>query len=838
MDSNDNDHGQVPVREGQDQSVVRRGTTIPEPRAAEQPEGAPVRTSEQERRAKVRTTLTRVAVRASIIGRYLWAEFWATTVATASQTWRLVCYGSELAQLALSKRSLRRSQLDLGEKLYQVGSGDPAMRDAVRTLDDQIKTAVEAKRSASKFATKRREQLIHIVESSTSTSDASPAVPERERVLTCQRDVEQNRGRLEEMRLRLWPSRTAEITRVCVGGGMSTILLVAAVMLATGHNSRSDSRMDGATAEELADGKEGPAELTNSIGMKLRLIPPGKFMMGSPESEAKREGNETQHQVRITRPFYLGVYEVTQEEYERVIGKNPSIFRSGSGQDTSRFPVESISWDDAVEFCRELSSLPGERSAGRVYRLPTEAEWEYACRARTTTTFHFGSELNGREANCDGNYPYGTSSKGPCLTQPTTVGSYAPNGFGLYDMHGNVWEWCADWFDGKSYGASPMDDPTGPTTGSERIRRGGSYSLPAAHCRSALRFWGLPGSRDMFLGFRVALVSADAGGGAIQAVEPTPKPKAKTQLKSPPAAETKSNAPPSAIAPFDAAQAKQHQQAWASHLDVPVEIVNSSGMKLRLMPPGEFLMGSPEADSKVSSDEKPQHRVQITKPFYLDVYEVTQAQYQKVMGSNPSNFKGESLPVETVSWEDAVAFCKRLSKLPAERAAERTYRLPTEAEWEYACRVGSTSKFSFGDSDAEVGKSVWYDKNSGNTTHPVGGKQANAWGLYDMQGNVWEWCSDWYGTFRAGTASDPSGPGSASDRVSRGGSWLDNARHCRSASRSMGGPANRLGYRGFRVAFSLVEVSTSKPRNGDKSPQSRIPSSTSVPSHNGTPAGS
>ncbi|MCY2989729.1 MAG: SUMF1/EgtB/PvdO family nonheme iron enzyme [Planctomycetota bacterium] len=232
----------------------------------------------------------------------------------------------------------------------------------------------------------------------------------------------------------------------------------------------------------------------------------------------------------------------------------------------------------------------------------------------------------------------------------------------------------------------------------------------------------------------------------------------------------------------------------------PETLTNSIGMKLMLIPAGEFLMGSPESESGAGSDEKPQHRVRITKPFYLGVYEVTQAQYQKIVGNNPSKFNGESLPVETVSWEDAVVFCKRLSEVAEERAAGRTYRLPTEAEWEYACRAGSTSKYSFGDSEAELGTYAWYDKNSGGTTHPVGEKQANAWGLYDLQGNVWEWCADGYDPYAAGAASDPSGPGSASLRVFRGGSWYYTAADCRSANRGRISPSGRSCNLGFRLA--------------------------------------
>ena len=260
-----------------------------------------------------------------------------------------------------------------------------------------------------------------------------------------------------------------------------------------------------------------PREIENSIGMKLVLIPPGEFMMGSPESEKNRHSDEgPQHLVRITRPFYFGMHQVTQEEYERVMGTNPSYFSAGgggrdrvSGMDTRRFPVERVSWNDAVEFCRRLSALPAECSASRKYRLPTEAEWEYACRAGTTTAFHFGSVLNGRQANCDGNNPYGTSEKGPYLRRTTTVGSYSGNGFGLYDMHGNVWDWCADWFDEKHYANSPVDDPPGPASGSSRVLRGGSWDDYARHCRSAFRDRCAPDIRLNRLGFRLALVPAD-----------------------------------------------------------------------------------------------------------------------------------------------------------------------------------------------------------------------------------------------------------------------------------------------------------------------------------------
>jgi formylglycine-generating enzyme required for sulfatase activity len=188
-------------------------------------------------------------------------------------------------------------------------------------------------------------------------------------------------------------------------------------------------------------------EIVNSIGMKLVLIPAGKFLMGASWDEEGQVEDEYQHEVEITKPFYMGVYEVTQEEYEKVMGSNPGWFSArGSGRDkvrgldTDRFPVEMVSWEDAVEFCRRLSDLPDERNQARLYRLPSEAQWEYACRAgaRESLPFRSGRSLSAEQANFDGNYPYGGAAKGKNLERPTTVGSYKPNHFGLFDMHGNV----------------------------------------------------------------------------------------------------------------------------------------------------------------------------------------------------------------------------------------------------------------------------------------------------------------------------------------------------------------------------------------------------------------
>jgi formylglycine-generating enzyme required for sulfatase activity len=245
--------------------------------------------------------------------------------------------------------------------------------------------------------------------------------------------------------------------------------------------------------------------------MKLVRLRAGKFLMGSPADEAGRLAEEHRHEVEITRPFFLGVYTVTQAQYQKVMGTNPSYYAATGagkgelmGRDRSDFPVETVSWDHAVAFCKKLAALPAERGARRKYRLPTEAEWEYACRAGTSTPFHFGKSLSSRQANFDGDHPYGGAEKGPSLLTPCKVGSYKPNAWGLFDMHGNVWQLCADWHDDNYYRVSPRKDSTGPKAGTRRVVRGGSFSNPARNCRSAFRAHVHPTAAYPSVGFRVA----------------------------------------------------------------------------------------------------------------------------------------------------------------------------------------------------------------------------------------------------------------------------------------------------------------------------------------------
>lgn len=227
---------------------------------------------------------------------------------------------------------------------------------------------------------------------------------------------------------------------------------------------------------------------------------------------------------------------------------------------------------------------------------------------------------------------------------------------------------------------------------------------------------------------------------------------------------------------------------------------NSIGLSFVLIPAGSFTMGSPAGEPDRDNDER-QHPVTISKPFYLQITEVTQKQWTQVMESNPSRFRdcGDDCPVEWVSWDDAREFIRKLNQ----KEGGRKYRLPSEAEWEYACRAGSAGRFCFGDDAAKLGEYAWYEANSGRKTHPVGRNKPNAWGLYDMHGNVFEWCQDWYGAYPTSKVTDPTGPKAGETRVLRGGSWYYGAWFLRSANRADGRPDSRGNGIGFRVVKDL-----------------------------------
>lgn len=288
-------------------------------------------------------------------------------------------------------------------------------------------------------------------------------------------------------------------------------------------------------------------EFTNSVGMKFVPVLAGTFLMGSPKDEKEREpygkGSEEQHEVELTKDFYLGVHEVTQKQYRAVMGYNPSFFshdgrpaekgkyptnKPGGGKDkvkgldTDDFPVENVSWEDAQEFLKKLNALAAEKKFRVTYCLPSEAQWEYACRGghlirddreKAQLPFHFkapSASLGSGQANFGAVFPYGGGKAGAYLNRTNAVGKNGePNPLGLHDMHGNALEWCSDWDDPKYYATSPRKDPIGPGSGLQRALRGGFWGNRGQDCRAARRHCGAPSYRSFVFGFRVAAAPSE-----------------------------------------------------------------------------------------------------------------------------------------------------------------------------------------------------------------------------------------------------------------------------------------------------------------------------------------
>jgi formylglycine-generating enzyme required for sulfatase activity len=464
-------------------------------------------------------------------------------------------------------------------------------------------------------------------------------------------------------------------------------------------------------------------------------------------------------QTEIKGAFEIATHEVTQSQWQAVMGTNPSWFsRTGErknwiegvpDEDLNHFPVEAVTWVQAREFIRKLNEL--EKGRGYRYRLPTTAEWEYASRNGATTedacSYHFyfdepTNDLSSKQANFRGNMPFGKAKTGPDLFRPAKVGSYPPNKLGLYDMHGNVSEWCED----------------GAERGLDRNRLfcGGSWFLKGEQCRASSRVWFAPTGRTSDIGFRLVRVPADArnddpkkadgtkpaGDPKGVRVEPPPKPK-----------------------------------------DGPL------GTKFVPLPKATFYMGWGK-DGEPGGAKK----TELTEAFEIAVHEVTQGQWQDVMGDNPSRFTRTGIgrnrvkdvpeeelkhhPVEPVRWVDAKAFIAKLNE--RERGKGYVYRLPTMAEWEYACRGGATTEdecsyhFYFAEPTNDLSSNEANFNGSypyGNArrgpyrdrTTKVGSYPPNKLGLYDMYGNVYEWCEDAVDT----------GDKREKFRAFKGGSWFD-----------------------------------------------------------------
>ncbi|MCE9529761.1 MAG: formylglycine-generating enzyme family protein, partial [Planctomycetes bacterium] len=491
-----------------------------------------------------------------------------------------------------------------------------------------------------------------------------------------------------------------------------------------------------------------------------------------PEEEQGRKPDEMQHKVTITKPFCIGMTEVTQGQWSALIEDNKPWEKKGAARGDNN-AASGINWEDANAFCRKLSEKEGKK-----YRLPTEAEWEYACRAGTKTVYSFGDEAQ-RLADVAW---FNQARENPAHQ----VGLKRPNAAGLFDMHGNLWEWCSDRYGDKYYESSPADDPLGSAQGDHRVMRGGSFESPSDDCRAARRGHHSRLDRDIFLGFRVVydLPSVEAPAVKPASTAPT-KP---TTSSSPATGGTKPSAP------GGTAITKKPQGKGG---------INSVGMPLVLMPAGKFMMGSPVGEEGRSPHEQ-QHEVTLTKPFYIGATEVTRAQWFAVMQTTPwapnaTAVDRENLPVSHVTWQDSTDFCAKLSA-----KEKKKYRLPTEAEWEYSCRAGTKTRFYFGEEADRIKDYAWtQDQEGKRSAHEVAQKLPNAAGLYDMLGNQREHCQDRYSEYPKDAVVDPQGrtEGGENDHMVRGGCWGDVANHCRAAERARTHQVLLPYYLGFRVVL-------------------------------------
>jgi formylglycine-generating enzyme required for sulfatase activity len=536
------------------------------------------------------------------------------------------------------------------------------------------------------------------------------------------------------------------------------------------------------------------ADLTIAgAAQRMRWVAPGTFTMGSSPGEREataRDGftaevfaDEVPHAVTLTRGFWLADSPCTQALWLAVMGANPA---HATG-DLQR-PVDSVSWNDAQAFLAKAGgALHGMRCS-----LPSEAQREYACRAGSTGAYCGPSldDLGWYSAN-SGNQTHAVKGK-------------KPNAWGLYDMHGNVSEWCADWY--GEYPTHAVSDPSGPADGISRVLRGGSFSALSSHCRSARRTGEPADSHYASMGLRILIQPGTGLAGAPAAQRTAQAAAADAAAVSAPVAVA---AAPTAAPPAQAelpAGAGAKRPAWPSGSGTDrygkwAELtVGGVTQRLRWVESGIFTMGSSQSEkaAAIAAGEDPDalapeivRAVNLSKGFWLADSSCTQALWQAVMDGNPAKFTDDpQQPVEQVSWDDVRSFLGRLNG-PAPGLG---FTLPTEAQREYACRAATTTPFA----GAALDDLGWYRGNSGNRTHAVRQKAPNPWGLYDMHGNVWEWCADWYSDYPSGSVTDPAGPAAGTLRAYRGGSWDSAAAHCRAAFRSGSPPGTRGDSLGFR----------------------------------------
>ena len=504
------------------------------------------------------------------------------------------------------------------------------------------------------------------------------------------------------------------------------------------------------TLEFSSVGLKRGESFKNDIGMSFVYIEPGTFRMGRGKDEKEFILEDEPRKVTLTKGYWISVTEVTQEQYDKVMGCNRAKNKGDN------IPVHDVTWEEAVDFCRVLTLREG-----RAYGLPTEAQWEYACRAGDSAG-HYGP--------IDDIAWYFENAQ-----KPQAVGLKGPNKFGLYDMLGNVAEWC---WDIDYRGKKTTVDPSGI---SERVHRhqlpsleicrevrGGHYGSSKRYCRASSTSFAPQAFRSQWLGFRV-ICTGVAKGASKESYNG-----GRLVSKGPPSFTVEGQTFPrmgkhlrfvknqGKVTRFSVENGLvKERKVLATKVVAPQQgrpFINSFDMEFIWVEGGTFTMGSKKKNGPTKGDWQ---RVWITKGFWLSRYELTQSVYTKIMGHNPSKHSGQKRPVESVDWYSMVQFCEALSLVEGV-----SYRLPTEAEWEYAARAGSMRPRG-------ITRFAWTNENSMNKTAEVGGKRANNWGFHDMLGNVAEWCQDCPSVYIPSRRRirDPRGFETSSQRAVRGGSY-------------------------------------------------------------------
>ena len=508
-----------------------------------------------------------------------------------------------------------------------------------------------------------------------------------------------------------------------------------------------------------------PSAIGGDVVLEMVAIPAGKFIMGSPKGEKGRDNlKEQMHEVTISKGFLMGKYEVTQKQWLSVMGKNPS------GVKDEMLPVTDISFNDIQVFLKKIND---EKSSQ--YRLPTEAEWEYACRAGTQTPFYCGDSIT----NLNENIHFDSVRD---IGKATFVGKYKPNPFGLYDMQGNVSEICGDY--SRKYTTKAETDPIGLDKNEGVAIRGGDWMTKPDFSRSAQRGHTTENGKDGFYGFRLVrnISASDESKNSSFVLKNNSKysdDKKEVSEKNGSPKDTKNN---------------------KSANEVSFNLGKNISLQMIPIPNGKFTMGSPPNEKGRNPREEEQREVTISKSFLLGKYEVTQEQWEALGLENRSEVKGPKLPVSMVGKEQIEEFIRKINKTNG-----GGFRLPTEAEWEYACRAGTSTAYSFGNTIKPGDANIEDSTNGSVARREVGSYKPNAFGLYDMHGNIGERCSDIYRDINLDDTLDPQGPPVTNKNIGtnvvRGGNYSGTF-GTRSAERWFQGH-NRHDHVGFRLAKTI-----------------------------------